>query len=202
VGLFGWLDTPAPSIVLYAWGLAVGALAVGALLLLRGRRLAVTVALVAAFLLLPPLVQAAYIHGGGMIWQGRYALPLFLCLVIGIAAVLADHPSTDGVVWGRLRVIVLVGAAAGQLWAFTAALRRYAVGSAGSLRTFLFGDAAWTPAGGTLPVLLATAAVLAIAVVLLLRATGRDVDAVVVAPVAAPVTPAGAGRAERRAIPG
>lgn len=197
VGLFGWLDTPAPSIVLYAWGLAVGALAVGALLVLRGRQLAVTIALIAAFVLLPPLVQAAYIHGGGMIWQGRYALPLFLCLVIGVAAVLADHPFTAGDVWRRLRVLVLVGAALGQLWAFVAALRRYAVGSAGSLRTFLFGDAAWAPVGGVLPLLVVTAAVLATATVLLLRATDREADAVVVT---APVTPAGAGRAARRAI--
>lgn len=212
IGLFGWLDTPAPGIVLYGWGLAVGALAVGALLVLRGRRLAVALALVAAFVLLPPLVQAAYIHGGGMIWQGRYALPLFLCLVVGVAALLADHPFAEGSAWRRLRMLVVIGAAGGQLWAFAAALRRYAVGSGGSLRTFLFGDAAWAPAGGVLPALVATAAVLVVAAVLLLRSTEREADALVVAaPVVASVvapavtpgvTPAAAGRAARRAISG
>ncbi|MDN4614428.1 DUF2142 domain-containing protein [Leifsonia sp. F6_8S_P_1B] len=203
IGLFGWLDTPAPGIVLYGWGLAVGAIAVGALLVLRGRRLAAAIALIAAFVLLPPLVQAAYIHGGGMIWQGRYALPLFLCLVIGVAALLADQPFADGAAWRRLRVLVLIGAAGGQLWAFAAALRRYAVGSAGSLHTFLFGDAAWAPVGGVLPVLLATTAVIVVAALLLLRATDREADALVIDPAVAPaVRPAAADRAARRAIPG
>ena len=133
VGLFGWLDTPAPEAVLFAWGVAIGSLAIGALLVLRGRRLLVAAVLVGAFLLLPALVQAVYIHGGGMIWQGRYNLPLFLCLVIGLAALLDGSAFRSPHTWRRLRLLLLGGALAGQLWAFAAALRRYAVGANGSV---------------------------------------------------------------------
>lgn len=171
IGLFGWLDTPAPDGVLYAWGVAIGALAVGALLVLRGRRLLVAAILVAAFLLLPAVVQAVYIHGGGMIWQGRYNLPLFLCLVIGLAALLGGDAARSRHVRLRLRILVIVCAAVGQLWAFGAVLRRYAVGSNGSLKTYLFGSPPWEPAGGVVTALLVAAVVLGVAAVLLFRAT-------------------------------
>ena len=176
VGLFGWLDTPAPDVVLYGWGLAVGALAIGALLVLRGRKLLVAATLVGAFLLLPAIVQAAYIHGGGMIWQGRYNLPLFLCLVVGLAALLADTAFTEPSAWRRLRVIIVVGAAGGQLWAFEAAMQRYAVGTHGSLRTFLLGAPPWAPAGGVVVVLAAAALAIVAAAVLLMHASAFEWD--------------------------
>ncbi len=195
VGLFGWLDTPAPGIVLYGWGLAVGALAVSALLVLRGRKLLVASTLVGAFLLLPPLVQAIYIHGGGMIWQGRYNLPLFLCLVIGLATFLADTAFTEQRAWRRLRVLVVVGAAVGQLWAFEAALQRYAVGTGGSLRVFLLGSPPWAPAGGVVLVLVVAALVFAASAVLLLRASASEWDE-------GRLRPVEEDRAPRRAIRG
>ena len=174
VGLFGWLDTPAPEAVLFAWGVAIGSLAIGALLVLRGRRLLVAAVLVGAFLLLPALVQAVYIHGGGMIWQGRYNLPLFLCLVIGLAALLDGSAFRSPHTWRRLRVLLLGGALLGQLWAFAAALRRYAVGANGSVRTFLFGSPAWAPPGGVILVLVVATVVFAVAAVLLYRGTASE----------------------------
>ncbi|MFP3464436.1 DUF2142 domain-containing protein [Leifsonia sp. SIMBA_070] len=195
VGLFGWLDTPAPDGVLYAWGVAIGALALGALLVLRGRRLLVAAVLVAAFLLLPAIVQAVYIHGGGMIWQGRYNLPLFLCLVIGLAALLGGDAFRSRHTWLRLRILVVAGAAIGQLWAFETVLRRYAVGSGGSFRTFLFGSPAWTPPGGIVTVLIVATVVYAGAAVLLFRATASE-------PIRAQVRRVAAGRAARPAVLG
>ncbi|WP_285113883.1 DUF2142 domain-containing protein [Leifsonia sp. fls2-241-R2A-40a] len=191
VGLFGWLDTPAPDPVLYGWGLAIGSLAVGALLVLRGRRLLIAAVLVGAFLLLPALVQAVYIHGGGLIWQGRYNLPLFLCLVIGLAALLGRDAFRAPSAWLRLRILVVTAAAAGQLWAFEAALHRYAVGSSGSVKTFLFGSPAWAPPGGVVLALLTAAAALTVAAVLLFRAAsdaseGREVRTVAAGPAGRP----------------
>ncbi|MDR6973256.1 DUF2142 domain-containing protein [Leifsonia shinshuensis] len=177
VGLFGWLDTPAPDAVLYAWGVAVGALAIGALLVLRGRRLLVAAVLVGGFLLLPALVQAVYIHGGGMIWQGRYNLPLFLCLVVGLAALLDEDAFRSRQAWARVRILIVGGAVVGQLWAFESVLRRYAVGSQGSMKTFLFGSPAWQPSGGVVTVLIAATIAYAAAAVLLLRAVPRDAAA-------------------------
>ncbi len=170
VGLFGWLDTPAPDVVLYLWGLAIGAIVVGAVVVLRRRRLLVAWLLVAAFLLCPALVQAAYIHGGGMIWQGRYNLPLFLCLIVGLAALLGETAFVRApYAWRRIAVIVAVGAAGAQFWAFESTLRRYAVGSNGSMRTYLFGQSAWTPPGGTWLWLALFAVLLVLAAALLLH---------------------------------
>ena len=185
VGLFGWMDTPAPDPVLYVWGLAIGALCVGALLVLRGRRLLVASVLVGAFLLLPAVVQAVYIHGGGLIWQGRYNLPLFLCLVIGLAALLGDSVFRARHSRLRLRVLVVTLAAIGQLWAFETALRRYAVGSNGSVKTLLFGSPDWAPLGGAPAVLIVAAAAFAVAAVLLFRASGDGDGARRFTPVAA-----------------
>ncbi len=195
VGLFGWLDTPAPDGVLYAWGVAIGALAVGALLVLRGRRLLVAAVLVGAFLLLPALVQAVYIHGGGMIWQGRYNLPLFLCLVVGLAAILGGDAFRSRHSWLRLRVLVVALAVAGQLWAFETVLRRYAVGSAGSMRTFLLGSPPWAPPGGVVLILLAATVVFAVAGALMLRVTARERGGT-------GLRTAAVGRAARRVVPG
>ena len=195
VGLFGWLDTPAPDGVLYAWGVAIGALAVGALLVLRGRRLLVAAVLVGAFLLLPALVQAVYIHGGGMIWQGRYNLPLFLCLVIGLAALLEGDAFRSRHPWLRLRVLVVALAVAGQLWAFETVLRRYAVGSEGSMRTFLLGSPPWAPPGGVMLALIAATVVYAVAGVLLFRAAAPE-------RVVTDVRTVAAGPAARRVVPG
>jgi len=189
VGLFGWLDTPAPDVVLYLWGLAIGVIAVGAVVVLRRRRLLVAWLLVAAFLLCPALVQAAYIHGGGMIWQGRYNLPLFLCLIVGLAALLGDTAFVRAsYAWRRIAVIVVVGAAGAQFWAFEATLRRYAVGSNGSMRTYLFGQPAWAPPGGVwlwlavFSVLLVAAAALLLHVSAWSRQSEEVVDAVAASP--------------------
>ncbi|MDR6612404.1 DUF2142 domain-containing protein [Leifsonia sp. 1010] len=151
IGLFGWLDTPAPDVVIYVYGAGIAALVVSALLVLRGRRLLALAILVAAFLLFPAIVQAVYIHGGGLIWQGRYNLPLFLCLVVGAAALLGPRAELIGATTFR-RLILLVAAVGvgAQWWAFEATLRRYSVGGNGTLKLFLLGGAPWTPPGGNL----------------------------------------------------
>ena len=151
VGLFGWLDTPAPDVVVYAYGAGIGALCVAALLVLRGRKLIAFLIVLAAFLLLPAVVQAAYIHGGGLIWQGRYNLPLFLCLIVGAAALLGSRADLIvPTVMRRMILFVAAVAVGAQWWAFEATLRRYSVGGNGTLKLFLFGGAPWAPPGGNL----------------------------------------------------
>lgn len=172
VGLFGWLDTPAPDVVVYVYGAGIAALVVTALLVLRGRALIALTILVASFLLLPPVVQAVYIHGGGLIWQGRYNLPLFLCLIVGAAALLGSRADQLADTTMR-RLILLVSAVAvvAQWWAFEATLRRYAVGGNGTMRLFLLGGAPWSPPGGNLLWLGVAAGVVVCGGVLLAMAT-------------------------------
>jgi hypothetical protein len=151
VGIFGWLDTPAPAFVYFVWALIGGGLVGLALVLLRGRALALALILTGAVLLLPPVLQGIYIQRGGIIWQGRYILPLFVCAVLTAAALLSDR-----VVLSRrdascllIGVVGLWGFA--QFQSFATALRRYAVGyGAGWLD---LRNPEWTPPGGVFTVL-------------------------------------------------
>lgn len=178
IGLFGWLDTPAPPEVFFVWSAAVGVLLLAAFVLLRRRPLLLAVLLLAAFVLLPPLIQGVYITGGGVIWQGRYALPLFLCLIVGVAALLADRVPFSATVsaWRRLSWIVVVTLAAAQFYAFENTLRRYAVGEGGSLKAFLLGSSPWAPPGGSLLLLVLFGLLIAAGAVLALRALLRPDD--------------------------
>jgi hypothetical protein len=149
VGVFGWLDTPAPSAVFFIWSGFIGALVMLSLVILRGRAFRVALGLVLALVFLPPLLQAAYIRGGGIIWQGRYTLPLFVCVMTGAAVLLADRLPELG---RRSRAVLASLTAAawflGQVLSFVYTLKRYAIGSgSGSWKALLISPA-WAPPGG------------------------------------------------------
>ncbi|MDR6973257.1 DUF2142 domain-containing protein [Leifsonia shinshuensis] len=175
IGLFGWLDTPAPPEVFFVWTALIGALLLAAFSLLRSRALLLAVLLLASFVLLPPLVQGVYITGGGVIWQGRYVLPLFLCLIVGLAVLLGGRvPFTpEAAPWRRLSWIVVVALAVAQFYAFENTLRRYSVGDGGSLKAFLLGSPPWAPPGGNLVLLVLFAALVAAGAWLALRSVLR-----------------------------
>ena len=148
VGVFGWLDTGAPIEAYALWALLIGGLLLGSFALLRGRHLAFVIVLVATFILLPAIVQAAFISTGGWIWQGRYALPLLVLVLIAAGSLVATRfeklPQ-----FSKVRIANFVFAA----WAFTqgltfiATMNRYATGSDGSwLRMLVAPD--WAPPGG------------------------------------------------------
>ncbi|KRC52232.1 hypothetical protein ASE16_04125 [Leifsonia sp. Root227] len=179
IGIFGWLDTPAPPEVYFIWAAMIGIVLVAALVLLRSRMLVFAWVLFGAFILLPPVIQAAYITGGGVIWQGRYNMPLFLCLIVGLAVVLATRIPADWATatWRRFAWLVVIVLAFGQLYAFENTLRRYSVTPIGSLKQFLFGTPPWAPPGGNLLSLLVFAALVVVACWLALRAVRRVGDA-------------------------
>lgn len=157
IGLFGWVDTPAPSYTLIVWGAVAVGLVAGALLFAsRLRRVGLLIVL-AALVLVPALAQAAVITAAGMIWQGRYTLALFLVLVIasGIALDIAlPAPALPAAARAVTFSIWLL--AVGQFVAFVTALKRYVVGDAAYLSA-LFTQPAWRPPTGwiTLTVLMA-----------------------------------------------
>jgi hypothetical protein len=172
VGIFGWLDTPVPPAVFFVWSVFVGGLVIAGFMFLRGRTSAFALALIGGLLLLPPTLQAIYVTGGGIIWQGRYALPLFVCVMVGVAAVLADRiPALGMPAARRLVVAITVLWLGSQVFAFVDALKRYGVGVGGngaSWRRFFF-DPSWNPPGGTLVITLAYAVICAAAALLFLR---------------------------------
>lgn len=157
VGNFGWLDTPAPSVTYFIWAVFSGALVLAAFSVLRQRALLLAGLLTAVFLFLPPIIQGAYITSGGIIWQGRYNLPLFAMLVFGLAALLADRiESVDMRVLSRLTLLFWSAWSVGQIISFASALKRYAVGADGSWKNMLLAPE-WSAPGGNLTVLMLAA---------------------------------------------
>jgi hypothetical protein len=163
VGEFGWLDTQSPLFTYFVWSVLVGALALGAIVLLRRRALTFAGALVVALLLLPPTLQGIYITTGGLIWQGRYILPIFVCAMVGIGAVLSDVAPIPNSARRRLSGVVLGLWAAGQFLSFATTLKRYAVGAKATWPAIL--HPVWSPPGGV-PFTLVTFFVVVIAAAL------------------------------------
>ena len=176
VGVFGWLDTAAPAAVYFAWSMLAGGIIVAGIVVLRGRPLRFAVVLIALVVLLPPVLQGYYITTGGIIWQGRYILPVFVCVTVGIATVLSGFATFTRFVERRLVIVVLAGWAVAQYLAFATTLKRYAVGSETGWLAIL--HPVWSPPGGLDTSLIVFALLLSIAAVgvarLYLRATRAE----------------------------
>ncbi|WP_165397275.1 DUF2142 domain-containing protein [Microterricola gilva] len=184
IGNFGWLDTPAPLGTYALWAALSGAIVLAAFSILRGRSALFAAVLTACFVFLPPIIQGIYITAGGLIWQGRYNLPLFAIAVLGIVAVLSSARNTASPVeerpqtrsaFNRLTLLVWALWAAAQFACFAEALRRYAVGSTGSWKKLVL-DPEWAPPGGTALWLTASALLLG-STAWLAWTAGRRLDA-------------------------
>lgn len=170
IGVFGWLDTPSPTAVFFVWSAFIGILLLLGLCVPRGRVRVLALSLVVAAVLLPPIIQGAYIAQGGLIWQGRYLLPLFLCMVIALGIALSDGMAPPARhILTPLTISVLTAWAACQVYAYVTAVRRYGVGLTGELSD-LVRDPDWSPPGGALLLSVAVTIVIVIAAALLARA--------------------------------
>jgi hypothetical protein len=171
VGQFGWLDVPAPMGAYVLWlGLGV-ALVMAALVLTRGRGRTATIFLLAALLLLPPLLQAQAVEEFGIIWQGRYILAVFvpLLMVSGLALDRMDSQGFSRQAAGLLKATVIL-LAVFHFWTFMQTLRRYVTGWALDRRWIeMITQPSWLPPGGMLLCTAGFAAMLALAVWLLFR---------------------------------
>ena len=82
VGDFGWLDTPMPNGVYIRVLLAVMFLAFTAFLRLSPRQMVTVGWLFLAQYFLPIVLQAVQFNTNGLVWQGRYTLPLTVMLPV------------------------------------------------------------------------------------------------------------------------
>lgn len=126
IGLFGWLDTAVPSYVLVAWWACVGLVAGGALQA-GGTRVAATAGLAfAGFVAAGWVADVVSGPSVGLVWQGRYGLPLLIAgvMVLGMGS---ERLGT------RLGAVVAVGAVGIGTLSFAQALRRWSVGDSGAL---------------------------------------------------------------------
>lgn len=149
VGNFGWLDTPAPFPTLVAWAASASVLLLVALVSRHSRRLHAGVALLAISIVVVPIaLTIPTAEAAGIIWQGRYTLPLAVGLPLLVAIVLPSRVNELGAVLDRLAVVSYVLLALGHVFAFYWAVRRYAEGADGQWVTL---HPEWNPPLGFAP---------------------------------------------------
>ena len=150
IGNFGWFDAPVPLLTLLIWTVSLGMLAAHALQR-RGEfsaKLAFGV-LVAGVIVGPMIIQLPGAADAGLVWQGRYTLPIAIGLPLIAAWILAskdcggDQAGTDRIARG-----MSVALGVGNALAFYGAARRYAVGADGPYGT---SHPAWSSNLGFLP---------------------------------------------------
>ncbi|WP_395726239.1 DUF2142 domain-containing protein [Nakamurella sp.] len=150
VGVLGWLDTQPPTGVLWATVMLVGVLVVPALVGAGPRMRLALLAAVAAAILVPMAAQAVLYPQTGLIWQGRYGLPLTVGVVVLAGFALDEARAFESAFAARLLTACLViWAGAGVVMAFYN-LQRYATGSAGpGWYKILWQPTPWAPPGGS-----------------------------------------------------
>ena len=168
IGVFGWLDTPAPALVIVVWIAALGAVLGTGVLAARTRVSVAVAVLLTLCVAVPVAYQLRLADSVGYFWQGRYLLPLAAGVPI-LAGVGAGRTATAIPRVTRFAAVIAVALAVAQWLALAQLLRRYSVGTDGTI--WFFTAARWDPPVPALVLLVAAAALLALAV----RAIARPV---------------------------
>lgn len=160
IGVFGWLDTPAPSGVLVAWVGVLGALLATTFLVASRRVLVGTAVVFALCVVVPVAYQLRFADSVGYFWQGRYLLPFAggLPVLAAVGAARGASPLPREAPFARSLAAVLLGA---QWVALAQVLRRYSVGADGAI--WFFTEARWSPPIPSPVLLFAAAALLVLA---------------------------------------
>lgn len=144
VGVLGWLDTALPESTYALWFFAAGLVMMVALVTRDYRRAVGAASALAAFVVVGWLLEVVQGRTAGLFWQGRYALPMLVGMVI-VAGLSVDADRRIGPVAaatpGVLALVV-------WNWAFLQQLRRWGVGQFGSIRPW-----AWDTWNAPVPVL-------------------------------------------------
>jgi len=136
IGNFGWLDTPSPILTVMVWIALVGTL-LAVSVAAAGGPLRVALLLSAlAVVVMPVALQVPTAADTGLIWQGRYTLPIAVGvpMVAAIALTSVAGPF-DELARRIVRWMAVPAVAMAHVAAFWWAMRRYAVGVDGRLLT-------------------------------------------------------------------
>lgn len=132
IGVFGWVDTPAPEHVYVIWFALLGFLVLGAFVVGALRVRMVLLLLLLASATIPVVLQYSVAPELGLIWQGRYLLPLMVGLPLVAGAALSASKKWNYTFAGTFPfavVLALVGVA--QVACFWWALHRNVIGYGG-----------------------------------------------------------------------
>jgi hypothetical protein len=144
IGQFGWLDTPSPYGVTFAWVAALGAVVLVGICLARRRGATVVVASMVGWVVLAVALISADAPHSGILGQGRDFLGLAVGIPLVATAMTGDRFGDRGAT-RRFATIVISLLAICQVVDFYAALRRYTVGISGPLNAFASTGDAWHP---------------------------------------------------------
>ena len=170
IGQFGWIDYQAPAGVMVVWFGAICAVLFTGLVLTKGRLRRALGLSVVATLIVPLAVQGSFYNEIGMMWQGRYLLPLYLCMLVLAGLALDEAFPTSTTRTARTAVtagIGLLGIA--QIATFAFVLRRYVVGTQSWIQ--MFQAPAWQPPLGWMTLVIVFALVWAGIIALVVRWT-------------------------------
>ncbi len=151
IGQFGWTDTELPTLVFLAFAAAAGLVLVLAVALGTWRDRLAIAAVAALSVIIPVLVHSSQAKYLGIIWQGRYILPVAIGIPLVAGYVVARRieslPSSVQAAVERpgaaITTVVAVALSAVQLVAFTLNLHRYVNGIDGGW--FSLAPDAWLP---------------------------------------------------------
>jgi hypothetical protein len=130
IGVMGWLDTPLPDVVFMFWNFLFVAALLLPLTIKPLRQAAGYWVALGMLLVVPAVLQAQLISSMGLIWQGRYNLPLVMVVFIAVGMAARSLPITATIHARAVSRVVIIAAAAAHVIGFAYILRRYVVGIA------------------------------------------------------------------------
>lgn len=186
LGLFGWADTHLPLLLLVVIGGSAFAVGMVGFALAGWRGRIALGLLVGACVAVPIAVQLWSFRESGLVWQGRYVLPIALQgpLLAGFLAGASSLPVPAG--WALLKTGVAVAATC-QVAALAVNVHRYVNGASGPWRGSVAN--AWEPLLPAPVIVTLAAAAWTAALVLVVRVARRSAVAAEITPVTGPGTP-------------
>ncbi len=132
IGVFGFLDTPAPFVTFLTWYAAIGFIVLLALSTSAPRGAIALLGLVAIVVFVPVVIADHEVHRFGLVWQGRYILPMAVGIPI-LSAALIDAVGAIARFRVRISVIFCICIGIADFAAFWTSQRRYASGLPGPI---------------------------------------------------------------------
>lgn len=174
IGILGWLDTRLPWFVYLLFAIFT-AVVVAGVVWSRDRRLIVAaVAAIGGVIVIPFAINITSAASAGIIWQGRYTLPLYASLsllgILGWTAVGDRRP--DLRLGTAVGVVAVVCFAVAEVAAFWQMLRRFSVGAGGKI--WLVQPLGWSPAIAPMLLIALNACLVGVLSVVLVRAAAVD----------------------------
>lgn len=198
VGNFGWLDTASPFPTVLAWFAAAAVVLLVALVLPGARRgRAALGALLLAVVVVPIALTVPTAEAAGMVWQGRYVLPLAVGAPLLAVPLVTASIHTSPVLHRGLARATGFMLAAGHVLAFYWAARRYAEGSDGQWVTF---SPSWESPLGFVPAVAVYAVLVGALLAVAVRYAADERDVALLEPLSAALPPAAAAPAELTSV--